>query len=419
MLIIMVFVFLFLSYTSLEAAKPTKLVYWIFLDPEGEDPRGKALKNVVNSFNESYPDIHVDVESIHWSKQDAQVIQATSAGTGPDLLNCYTDQLPMYVSAGAFLPLTQKAEGWIKEHSDYSFPIDMVRIDGEIFSIPWEIKVFHFWYRQDALKLAGLEPPKTLEEVRVIGGKLREASGGKDIGFAISLSEKAQASQFLEFFTPLTWAYGGQVFDDNGKPVFASEAGVAAMQWIKDAIQKYGVIGRECLTMTADDVTNGVKAGTIKMCTAGSMRVTAVRSAEGVGNNLVTGPIPGLTADEPSQAKIASHTIGIGAHTKYPEAAWEFIQYYLSMESQLEFAKAQVMPLLTSVYENPIIADDPMGAELKSWMEYSRDYGRMENLPLDYNLLAEALAKAAQKIVFENAPILENFEKIIADYEAL
>lgn len=417
--IILALIFVFSACTGLATAKPAKLMFWTFLDPEGDDPRGKALKNVVTSFNESHPDINVDVESIHWTKIEAQVIQATEAGAGPDLINVYTDQLALHVAAGTVLPLNQYAEEWLKVHSEYSFPIDVTTFDRDIMSIPWEIRVFHLWYRQDALEKAGLKPPKTLEELRVIGGKLREASGGANIGLALSFSEKSYGAQFMEFFFPLLWAHGGRIFDENGKPAFANDAGVATMQWLKDAVNKYGVIGREGLTLTADDVTNGIKAGTVQMCTAGSMRVAAARSAEGVGNNLMTAPIPGLTLDKYSPCKIAGQTIAIGAKTKNPEAAWKFIQYYLSMESQLEFAQAGVMPVLASVFDNPVIKDSPMGAEMKSWMEYASSYGRTEKLPADYNQLAEILAKASQEIVYKNAPIMETLEKVAADYEAL
>ena len=417
--IILALIFVFSACTSLTAAKPVKLVFWIFLDPEGDDPRGKALKNVVTSFNESHPDIHVDVESIHWTKIDAQVIHATEAGAGPDLINIYTDQLAMHVAAGTVLPLNQYAEGWLKVHSEYFVPIDVVTFNGDIMALPWEIRVFLLWYRQDALKAAGQEPPKTLEELAAIGGKLREASEGAKIGLALSFSEKAYGACFMEFFSPLLWAHGGQTFDENGKPAFANDAGVATMQWFKDAVNIYGVIGREGLTLTADDVTNGFKAGTVLMGVEGSMRVAAVRSAEGVGNNLVTAHLPGLTPDKPSPCRIAGQTIAIGANTKNPEAAWEFIQYYLNMESQLEFAQAGVMPVLASAFDNPVIMGSPMGAEMKFWMEYAREYGHMEKLPADYNKLAELLTKASQEIVYKNAPIMETLEKVVADYEAL
>ena len=132
-----------------ESAKPVEILYWSMLDPEGADPRGKALQNIITSFNESRPDIHVNVESIHWTKIDALLIQATAAGVGPDLIQIYTDQLPMHVESGTILPLNQFADEWLEElGSNYSFPIEEVTFNGKIMAIPWEIRVFHLWYRK-------------------------------------------------------------------------------------------------------------------------------------------------------------------------------------------------------------------------------------------------------------------------------
>jgi len=413
--IILVLIFVFSASVSLMAADPVNLLLWIFIDPEGEDPRGMALKNIVTSFNESHPDIHVDVESIHYSRIDAQFIQAAQAGAGPDLINIFTDQLALHVAADVILPLNQYAEGWLEaKGTDYILPIE--KFNNNIMSIPWETRVFNFWYREDALKKAGLEPPKTLEELLVIGGKLYEASGGSDIGFGLSFSEQSYGSQFFTYYFPILWAYGGQIFDENGEPDFTSDANVATMQWFKDAVNKYGVIGREGLTITADDVTNGVKAGNILMAIAGSHRISMVRSGEGIGDNLVTAPIPGITSDKYSPCNVAAQTLAISKTSKNPEAAWEFIEHFLSMESQIEFAKAGVMPVLASAYDNPIIMNDPMGAELKSWMEYIHEYGRWKPFNDDYNLVAELLVKASQKIVYQNAPIRETLEGILDYY---
>jgi len=403
-----------------EITEPVEIMYWSMLDPEGDDPRGRALKNIVNSFNESHPDIHVSVEPIHWTKIDAMLIQATAVGGGPDLIQIYTDQLPMHVESGTIIPLNQFADEWLKElGSDYTFPISEVTYNSEIMAIPWEIRVFNLWYRQDVLESAGLELPKTLDELAMVGGELRKASGNEKIGLALSFSEKNYGAQFMETFFTILWAYGGQMFGENGEVTVASEAGVAAMEWMKKAVNEYGVIGREGLNLTADDVTNGFKAGTILMTIAGSMRVATAREAEGIGDNLQTTTVPGLTPDEPSPCKIAGQTIVMGSNIKNPKAAWQFIEHFLSLESQLEMSKAGVMPVIASAFDDPIISESPNGEEMKSWMEYARKYGRMERYPSDYNQLAEILAKASQEIVYNNAPIKETLEQAVADYNML
>ena len=87
------------------AAQTRELTFWTFLATQGTDPRSTALRNVVESFNKSQSKYAVKVESINFARLDNQVIQATAAGQGPDVLNVYSDQLPMHVAAKTIVPL--------------------------------------------------------------------------------------------------------------------------------------------------------------------------------------------------------------------------------------------------------------------------------------------------------------------------
>lgn len=49
----------------------------------------------------------VKVESIHWSKFEAQAIQASSAKFGPDIINCYSDQVQKHIAGGTIQAMSQ------------------------------------------------------------------------------------------------------------------------------------------------------------------------------------------------------------------------------------------------------------------------------------------------------------------------
>lgn len=412
-------VVLVLSLVGTATAQTTELKFWTFLDPNATDPRSQALKNVIDSFNETHPDIQVVAETIHFSQIDAQAIQAAATGAGPDILNVYSVQLPQHVAAGSIQPLTEYATVWLEENGDdYIFPIDAVTYDGEIMAMPWETRVWILWYRQDVLEEAGIELPDTLMELADVAGQLRAASGEEVIGLAIGFSEASLGADFMEKFEPILWAYGGQLLDEDGNAAFAGPEGVQAMQLIYDMVNTSKAMGRETLSMTADDVLTNIQAGTAYMAIEGSMRVGAARSAEGIGANMATAPVPGLEPGVSLPALVAGQTLTIGANASNPDAAWQFIEYYLSFESQMGFAKASVMPVRASVFEDPEIAESPTGAELNAWRDYTRDYGRMSRYPEDFPLLSEILVRAAQNIVFNDAPIEETLQQTADEYNA-
>jgi len=400
------------------AATKKQIKFWTFLSTEGNDPRSVALKQVIDGFNASHPDLQVNLESINWGKIDAMAIQATAAGEGPDVLNIYSVQLPQHVAAHTVQPMTKYVNKWIKnEGKDYLFNLRNTTFQGKVMALPWEMRVWLLWYRKDILEKEGMAVPKTLNELMTTAGKIRKSSDNKITGWAVGLSDAQLGAEFMEKFEPFLWSAGGSLLNDKGKASFNSPAGVKVMKLFHDAVNQYGTMGRESLSMTADDVLSGIKAGTIAMACEGSMRVSAARSSGTA--NLMTAPIPGFTPGKPITALSAGQSLAIGANSKNPEAAWEFIKYYLGKDAQLAFAKAGVMPVINSVYDNPQIANSPQGAEMKVWKNYVNQYGRMGRYPDDFAKLSDILVKAAQQIIYNNAPIQKTLNQAASDYNSM
>ena len=401
--------------TTASPKEPAELTFWIFLNPQQtDDPRSVALKEIVDGFNASNGKTKIKVESIHYSKIDSQVIQAVAAGAGPDILNVYTDLLQMHVKAKTIQPVTTYAKKWLeKVGTDYIYSEDQLKLNNEIMNIPWEARIFTMYYRKDLYEKAGLSAPATLSELMDSAAKVSDQNR---LGFAIGLSEGANAASFVESFVPILRASGGEMFDSSGKAIFNSDAGVKAIQFFKDIVAK-GAMTDQTLTMTADDITNGLKAGNIATAFAGSMRASAIRKSD-VGKNIVTAPIPPFEKGQPSPVMVAGQTLTIGINTKYPDNAWEFIEYFLSKDSEIKWAKAGVMPVLSSVYDDPSIKELSNYAELVQWKESANKYGKIVYYPEDYTKLCTELAKAVQKIIFQNAPVKETLDSVANTYNS-
>src|SRR5438132_9082410 len=121
------------------AQQPKELMFWTFLATQGTDPRSTALRNVVESFNKSQTKYAVKVESINFARIDNVVIQSTAAGQGPDILNVYTDQLPMHVAAKTVLPLDAYFTKLpAAAQKDFVMDLDFLRYDAKLMALPWE-----------------------------------------------------------------------------------------------------------------------------------------------------------------------------------------------------------------------------------------------------------------------------------------
>lgn len=396
------------------AEAKTTITFWTFLNPEAGDPRSKALKAVIEGFMAENPDIEVKTESIHWGKIDGLAIQAAAAGGGPDVLNLYSVQLTKHVNAKVVAPMSVYLESWYaKNKGDYIVPLKETEYDGKVMALLWETRVWVMYYRQDLLEKAGLKPPQTLDEL----AKAAQKIGSDRIqGFVVGLSETQLGAAFVETFEPLLWGQGGSLLDAKGKAAFNSPAGERVMQWIADLVRSGGM-SKSAAGMNADDILSGFKAGTIGMSFQGSMRVSAAREAKDVGPQIHTAPMPGAAAGKPTPGLTAGQTLTIGANSKNKEAAWRFIEYYLSPKAQLNFAKAGVLPVRKAVYNDPYF-QTPQGRELIQWRDYIDKHGRVGRYPEDFAKLSELLARAAQDVVLKNVPAKKALDDAAAKYNA-
>ena len=121
------------------------MIFWIFLNPEStEDPRSIVLKEIVDEYNRNNPyNNKVTVESIHWSRFEAQAIQAAAAKSGPDIINMYSDQLNEHIAGGTVQPMTNFAKSFIEQMPDYVYASDDLKINGEY--IPCHGRVGHLF----------------------------------------------------------------------------------------------------------------------------------------------------------------------------------------------------------------------------------------------------------------------------------
>ncbi|QQO07903.1 ABC transporter substrate-binding protein [Breznakiella homolactica] len=391
--------------TDKASGEGTELTFWIFLNPEsGEDPRNLVLREIVEEYNATNTMGNtVKVESIHWSRFESQAIQAAGAQTGPDIINIYTDMLKQHIAGGTVQPITRYAEAYIPQIEGYSYSADSLKIEGEIYTLPWESRTFTYWYRTDIFPQA----PANLEALAREGGSKSTAIAQ---GFVIGLSENSNAASFMESFIPFIRSAGGSLFDANGKAVFNSDAGIRAMEYFKSLITS-GAMDRTSLSMTVDEIVDAFKAGTILSCNAGTQRASAIRSSE-LNDKIASAPILGFSSGvNPSPAVVAGQSLGVGKFCKNPEAAFDFIKTFYTQENQVKWLKANVLPVRATVYDDSQIKSLKNYSELRMWNEYASG-GQVEFYPEDYSELSANLVRAAQEVVFNNADAKAQLDRV-------
>lgn len=391
----------------------TTVTYWTSLDPADPGPRSKAQTQIISNFMAANPDIKVDVVAMNYAKINPGLIQGVPASTGPDVVKVFQPWMTQVVKAQTLSPLNDLVAKWPKEQQeDFLFPLSTTTFDGSTYALLHEARCDIFWYRKDLLDKAGLTLPKTWDEVGTVAGKL---TTDRLIGYGISASTQGGAASIAEWFHPLLWGAGAELFDKDGKAIVNSAGGVKAIQWVRDLVAKYKGAPQSVANMTTDAQLDGVKSGTIAMATDQSGRLSSARAGEGIGTNLATATIPSFEAGKPGPTGASGQTLAIGRFSKNKEAAWRFIEFYLKPESQLIDVKTSAtLPSRKSPYNDAFFKAE--GAEMKTWADYMVTSGRMPILPETYQRLLELEATAIQKVILSNADPKQALDEAVQTY---
>ena len=107
-----------------------------------------------------------------------------------------------------------------------------------VYGLPNRCHIQLLWYRKDLFDKAGLQPPKTWDEMVESGKKVQEQNPGI-AGVTIPYA-KADGQNLMVWYNFL-WGAGGDIFDDKLQPIFNSEAGYKAAADFTDIILKHKI----------------------------------------------------------------------------------------------------------------------------------------------------------------------------------
>ncbi|WP_027408401.1 ABC transporter substrate-binding protein [Anoxybacteroides tepidamans] len=189
----------------------------------GNPTEQKLLQQTLDEFEKKHPNIKVKYEVI--SDQYMDVIKTRLVGgEGPDVFYLDAFEAPALIKTGVLEPLDHYVTDDF-DINDFEKPLlDAFKgEDGKIYGFPKDYSTLALFYNKKMFQEAGLEVPKTWDELREAAKKLTK--GKKVYGFGVA-PELARLYYIAE-------SKGGKVVTDN-KASFADPKVVEALQPIVD-----------------------------------------------------------------------------------------------------------------------------------------------------------------------------------------
>jgi multiple sugar transport system substrate-binding protein len=320
------------------------------------DSNQEQVRLLVDSWNSSHTN-QIELTVIPAAEYVTKVGASVGAGAPPDLMAVDLIYVPQFAAANQLTDITALAKELPYFDTLSPSHVRLATFDGKIFGLPFNAEGSYLIYNKGLFTAAGLDPenpPKSWAEIADAAAKIT-ALGDDTYGYYFSgACPGCNAFTFL----PLIWADGGDVLNEDG-----TTATLVDNPSVKGALELYrqmwadGLIPPGAQVDTGSDFANAFTSGKIGMAGTGAFAINNLK----VNFPEIDFGATFLPGGEGGASSFAGgDSIAIPAGSKYPDAAFEFIEWATSEEVQLEFyAKVNNLPVRTDLADNEFFREDP------------------------------------------------------------
>jgi multiple sugar transport system substrate-binding protein len=265
-----------------------------------------------------------------------KVLQQASSKTLPDVLMLDNPDVQQIAATGALAPLNDlgvSADGFAKGI------VDATSYDGKLYGLAPVVNTIALFYNTQTLQEAGVQPPKTWDELRAAAKKLTKPGR---YGVAFNANATYEGSwQFL----PAMWTNGGDETD-----LTSPQVSEALQLWV-DLVQS-GSASKSVINWTQGDVKDQFVAGKAAMMVNGPWQIPALQKTPNVKWDVVQFPVnkAGQTPVAPLGGE--AWTVPLNKDQAKQQKAADFVKCLSSDENELTWAKARfTVPTRTALLD--------------------------------------------------------------------
>jgi len=398
------------------AAGAETLQVWSYLraDTASKDVKERAVGEIVQAFKAASPGSDVVVTVMPWQQLSPSLLRASKSGQVPDVVMLFSPSVQMQIAAGTLSSLQPHLDKWPQEARD-----DLVRLSqnmapkGGTYAVPWQLRVSGLMYRDDILKAAGKEPPRTLDELAELA-KVLPKDG--NVGLAMGFSPEAPSVAAGWFLTTVTGS-GAKLLNEDGSAAFHSPQAERLAKWARDLVHSgndawplnVALQGQE----QAYALFNAKRAVFFAMS---SDRLDNVRLKTQLGADVKMVRYPGWDKDKPSPALVQAWNFVIPKGARNEAAAWKFIEVSASPDLQTKLAKlAGFVPVRRSSLKDPWF-QSPEAQNIDWAVDYAASHPLDFQFPENTETLYDVLAKMFGQILTDKMPAGEALKAAEAEY---
>lgn len=285
--------------------------------------------------------IEVEINYVDYEEQYQQIVESTSTYDIVSLDQIWVADL---ATKGTLTPLDEHITRQIRTDIEPAI-LRAFRYQKKIWAFPYLVNFQLFFYNQEMLEEAGfLAPPKTLEEMVEQMILLKEDG---IVQYPWSDAWRQGEGLICEYVW-LTAAFGGELFDGDGWPVFDRKPGVEALEFMVMLLDEQ-LASPDILTNDAIAAKDAFIAGDAAFTSNWVFMQGFLNGPKSlIEDQGKMGLLPVTEGDKQDTVSVSGFQgIGISADSVNKEAAWQWITFFTSPLVQRAYLVE--MPVWTSV----------------------------------------------------------------------
>ena len=383
-----------------------------------QGPRLEFMQSAADSFMKEHPKVKIKIETFAWPEFYTKWTTGLQSGQVPDVSTALPNHVVELIDVDALVPLNDVIDK-IGRDRFYEAPLQEGTVEENNYSIPLYSHAQVMWYRKDLLEEAGLDVPKTWDELFETANKLNNPPDVYGLSVPMG-SGDMMATRFLNFYVR---SAGETLITKDGKANLTSKAAIDGINyWIKmyKATSPEGSVNYKVLDQanlyyqgkTAFDFNSGFQIGGVE--TNSPQLIDKIDAA----------PMPKINANDPENGIETSNIpVVVWKNSKHPEIAKAFVETLYDKEEYIKFLHsipAGMLPALKDISEDPEFLNNPTIQKFDNAVKViseAVDKGTaigMENGPtLQSGIIVSqgVIEKMFQDIVLKDEPIEEAAEK--------
>jgi ABC-type glycerol-3-phosphate transport system substrate-binding protein len=301
--------------------------------------------------------------------------------------------------------------------------LEFFTFDGKLYALPSEGDTAWLFYRTDLFEEKGLKVPETWDEYLEAAIALNNPP--EIYGTVIGAKPDEAWWDFMYY----AFGQGAELLDENYNVVINNEAGVGALTFYSDLLQKHKVVPPDVVTYGYNEIMTTLKEGKAAMGVqwmAATAELTDCELSPKVckdGEPLLGYTlVPGIRAADGSIVRAtggSQWSWGIPAGSENQEAAYKFIEWVTSKEGAKLWALNGGIPgNMEALMDAEVVAKVPQFEMLAEVMPYRAIFPALtvspEMLPFVNEAIVAAVSgqktpeEAAEEMVTKLTPILQS-----------